>query len=189
MRHLSRTAPLVTPWVSAFCRATKVTTLTIIALMGVWIAGIASSPAAQARDLTGRLGFGYNAEFVNSLIDQRVPGISIKYGLTRDIAVEGIVGVATSSPVDTVTGVKFFKNIFYETNLNFYFMLGGAILNAQGRGGAEFLSGFGVEFFIPGIESLGFACETGGSFDNLSGSFALRTLGVSFLDAGIHFYF
>jgi hypothetical protein len=39
------------------------------------------------------------------------------------------------------------------------------------------------------LESLGFAMETGASLDNLSGSFALKTLGVSFLNAGIHFYF
>jgi hypothetical protein len=145
--------------------------------------------AAQARDMQGRLGLGYNSEFVNSLVDTRVPAVSIKYGLTRDIAAEALVGVRTSSPSNTVTGIKLFKNIFYETNLNFYFMLGGAILNAQGRSGAEFLGGFGAEFFIPGIESLGFAVETGGTFDNLTGSFVLRTLGVSFLDAGIHFYF
>jgi hypothetical protein len=151
--------------------------------------GVAIPLTASARDLQGRLGLGYNAEFVNSLIDQRVPGISLKYGLTRDLAAEAVFGLTTTSPTDTVTAVKFFKNVFYETNLNFYFMLGGAVLTAQNRGGAEFLAGFGVEFFIPGLESLGFATETGGSFDNLTGSFALRTLGVSFLDAGIHFYF
>ena len=147
------------------------------------------SNAAHARDLQGRLGLGYNAEFVNTLVDQRVPAISIKYGLTRDIAAEVAFGITTTTPSDTVTAIKFFKNIFYETNLNFYFMLGGAVLSAQSRGGAEFMGGFGVEFFIPGIESLGFATETGGTFDNLTGSFALRTLGVSFLDAGFHFYF
>lgn len=145
--------------------------------------------AAQARDLQGRLGLGYNAEFVNSMDGQRVPGVSIKYGLTRDIAAELVVGVATTSPSNTVTAAKFFKNIFYETNLNFYFMLGGAVMSEQDRAGAELMTGFGVEFFIPGLESLGFATETGGTLDNLSGSFALRTLGVSFLDAGIHFYF
>lgn len=152
--------------------------------------GLATTPKqAAARDMQGRLGLGYNAEFVNTLIGERTPGISVKYGLTRDLAAEGIIGLTSSTPANTITGIKFFKNVFYETNLNFYFMLGGAILNAQGRSGAEFLTGFGVEFFIPGLESLGFACETGGSFDNLTGSFALRTLGVSFLDAGIHFYF
>ena len=42
---------------------------------------------------------------------------------------------------------------------------------------------------MPGVESLGLTVETGASFGNLSGSFVLRTMGVSFLDAGIHFYF
>lgn len=152
------------------------------------IALLYAAPAA-ARDMQGRLGLGYNSEFANSSGMERVPGISVKYGLTRDIALEGVFGIATTSPSNTVSGIKFFKNVFYETNLNFYIMLGGAMLSAQNRTGAQFLGGFGAEFFIPGLESLGFAVETGGSFDNISGSFALRTLGVSFLDAGIHFYF
>ena len=152
------------------------------------------SRPSEARDLQGRLGLGYNSEFANSTAFSRVPGVSVKYGLTRDIAFEGIVGLATTSPSNSVTAVKFFKNLFYETNLNFYFMMGGGILSSTtpagaAASGAQFLGGFGTEFFIPGIESLGFAVETGASFDNLSGSFALRTLGVSFLDAGIHFYF
>jgi hypothetical protein len=31
--------------------------------------------------------------------------------------------------------------------------------------------------------------ETGASFHNLTGTFVLRTMGISFLNAGIHFYF
>ena len=149
---------------------------------------ITSAPAA-ARDLQGRLGLGYNSEFANNTGLERVPGISVKYGLTRDIAMEGVFGIATTSPSNTVTGIKFFKNLFFETNLNFYTMLGGALLSAQSKSGVQFLGGFGAEFFIPGVESLGFSVETGGSFDNVSGGFTVRTLGVSFLDAGIHFYF
>jgi hypothetical protein len=144
---------------------------------------------AHARDMQGRLGLGYNSEFANSTGLNRVPGVSIKYALTRDIAAEVVVGISTASPTNTVSGIKLFKNIFFETNLNFYGFLGGAAISADSRTGAQFLGGFGAEFFIPGIESLGFAVETGGSFDNVSGSFALKTLGVSFLDAGIHFYF
>jgi len=153
---------------------------------------LASLPAfhrAEARELQGRLGLGYNSEFANSTASERVPGVSLKYGLTRDIAIEGIVGLATSSPANSVTAVKFFKNLFFETNLNFYFMLGGGLLSARNHTGAEFLGGLGAEFFVPGVESLGFSMETGGSFNNISGSFALKTIGVSFLDAGIHFYF
>lgn len=150
---------------------------------------LAELPQAQARELQGRLGLGYNSEFANFGAFTGVPGVSLKYGLTRDVGAEAIVGVGTTSPSNSVTAVKFFKNLFYETNLNFYFMLGGGVLSANSTTGAEFLGGFGTEFFIPGLESLGFSMETGGSFDNLSGSFALKTLGVSFLNAGIHFYF
>ena len=148
------------------------------------------SPAAHSRELQGRLGLGYNNEFVNQTsYAGGVPAISIKYGLTRDIGLEGVFGLNTTSPTNSVTAVKFFKNIFYETNLNFYFTIGAGILSANNTTGAEFLGGFGAEFFIPGIESLGFAMETGAELDNLSGTFGFRTLGFSFLNAGIHFYF
>lgn len=145
--------------------------------------------AAFARDMQGRLGLGFNRQWANFEYANRVPAVSIKYGLTRDIAFEGVAGVSTASPTNSVAGIKLFKNLFFEQNLNFYFMLGGGLLRANNVSGAEFMAGFGAEFFIPGIESLGFSVETGGTLDNLSGSFALKTLGVSFLDAGIHFYF
>ncbi len=144
---------------------------------------------ASAKDLQGRLGLGYNAEFVSSTSANGVPAISLKYGFTRDLAGELIFGIATTTPGSSVSGVKFFKNIFFENNLNFYFMLGGALVSAGGASGSQFIGGFGVEFFIPGVDSLGFSMETGASFDNLSGTFAMRTLGMSFLNAGMHFYF
>jgi hypothetical protein len=150
---------------------------------------LTSAPLAQARDLTGRLGLGYNSEFANFTHTGGVPGISLKYGISRDINVEGVLGVDTASPTNDVVGLKFFKNIFYETNLNFYFMAGGGIVSGDSKTGLELLSGFGVEFFFPGLESLGFAMETGAEIDNLTGSYNLKTLGVSFLNAGIHFYF
>lgn len=145
---------------------------------------------ASARDMQGRLGLGYNSQWANTKsTGVWAPGVSLKYGMTKDLAAELIVGIATTAPSNSVTAVKLFKNIFYETSMNFYFMLGGGLLAANGRTGSQFLGGFGVEFFIPGIESLGFSIESGGSVDNLSGNFVLRTMGVSFLDAGIHFYF
>ncbi len=151
---------------------------------------LTTAPEASARDLQGRLGLGFNNEFASSTAANGVPGISFKYAMTRDIAGEAVVGVATTQPGNSVFAAKFFKNLFLETNLNFYFMLGGGILNASNSSGAEFIGGFGSEFFIPGIESLGFSMEVGGSFENLTtGSFALRTLGVSFLNAGMRFYF
>jgi len=143
-----------------------------------------------ARNMEGRLGIGYNSEFANSNANGfRVPGVSAKYGLTRDVALEGILGFATTAPLNSVTAAKIFRNLFFENNLNFYFMGGLGIINSNSIAGVEFLAGVGAEFFIPGLESLGFSMETGVTFDNGSGAYAIRTLGVSFLDAGIHFYF
>ncbi|MGK5090107.1 hypothetical protein WDW86_21360 [Bdellovibrionota bacterium FG-2] len=144
---------------------------------------------ASAREIQGRLGLGYNNEFGNAPNYRSNPAVSLKYGLSRDFAVEGIVGIYTGAPGNSVAAGKVFKNIFLETNLNFYFMAGFGVLTGNSNSGIEALGGFGAEFFIPGIESLGFAVETGGTFNNMSGAYALRTLGVSFLDAGIHFYF
>ena len=70
---------------------------------------------AWARDLQGRLGVGYNSEFANSVVASPLPGFSIKYALSRDLALEAVVGSKTSSPTNTVTAAKLFKNLFLET--------------------------------------------------------------------------
>jgi len=147
-----------------------------------------AATVVHARDLQGRLGIGYNSQFSNATVANGTPGLSLKYAFTKDIGFEGIGGVSTASPLNLVTAVKFFKNIFYETNLNFYFMLGGGIV-AAGSTGFEFQTGFGSEFFIPGIESLGLSMELGASIGNATGSFLVKTIGVSFINAGMHFYF
>lgn len=68
-------------------------------------------------------------------------------------------------------------------------MAGGGLVSGNSKTGFEIIGGLGTEAFIPGLESLGFAMEAGGSFSNISGSFVAKTIGVSFLNAGIHFYF
>lgn len=141
-----------------------------------------------AKDLHGRLGLGYNGQFANSVALNGVPGVSLKYAFTRDLGVQGIFGFSTSTPSNLVTALKLYKNLFYDTNLNFYCFLGGGIVAANSINGAQFLTGFGTEFFIPGVESVGFSMETGISGDNLSGAFVIKTLGISFIQAGIHFY-
>ena len=148
-----------------------------------------SCTSAHARDMQGRLGLGYNSQFSAAKSAAGIPAVSFKYATARDIAFAGIIGIDTSSPSTTLAALKFFKNIFFENNLNFYFMAAGGYLAANGKSGLEGQTGFGTEFFIPGLESLGFSVETGASFDNLGDGFAFRTLGVSFLSAGIHFYF
>jgi len=149
---------------------------------------VLSSPAFS-KETQGRLGLGYNSEFGNASNASNIPAVSIKYALTRDLAASLVAGVVGSSSMSSVIAVKGYKNLFLEKNLNFYFTFGLGIVNAEGSRGTEVITGFGSEFFFPGLESLGFSFETGVSFNNLSGSFKIRTIGMSFLNAGIHFYF
>jgi hypothetical protein len=147
-------------------------------------------PRAEARDLQGRLGLGFNAQFANQReVNGRVPAISAKYAVTKDIAFEGIIGLATTTPGNSVVAMKFFKTLFFENNLNFYTMLAGGLVTANATSGIDLQGGFGTEFFIPGLESVGFSFELGGELTNLSGSMVFRTMGASFLDAGMRFYF
>ncbi|MFN7685559.1 MAG: hypothetical protein ACK5QT_09125, partial [Oligoflexia bacterium] len=105
----------------------RILRLTLPAALGilfVLLAVFTGSLPANARDLQGRLGVGYNAQFVNSVLGPSVPGVSIKYALSRDLAVSAIVSAKTASPTSSASGVKLFKNLFLETNLNFYMALG-----------------------------------------------------------------
>lgn len=144
---------------------------------------------AQARDMNGRLGIGYNSEFGAPAASSGVPAIAMKYGLSRDIALQAVVGFFTGSASQSVFAVRGFKNLLFENNLNFYFFLGAGLVSVSPNSSFEMMSGFGAEFFIPGLESLGFSVETGVSYGGASGAMALRSLGVSFLNAGVHFYF
>lgn len=150
----------------------------------------AVSLTAEARDLQGRLGLGYNAQFANYRESGgTVPAIAAKYAFTKDIAIEGVVGFATTKPSNSVIGVKLFKNLFFENNLNFYGMLAGGLVSANNNSGMDFQGGFGTEFFIPGLESVGMSFEVGGELTNITGSMVFRTVGASFLHAGMRFYF
>ena len=122
--------------------------------------------AAFAKDLSGRLGIGFTNEFENSTAARQVPIISVKYGASKNLHVLGGVGFDSLSPAEYTVAGKIFKNIFYETNLNFYTAAGLAYEKAS-QSGIEILGVLGCEFFIPGIDSLGFLFETGVSANNV----------------------
>lgn len=160
-------------------------------ILGALIFGLSASMSsvASAREMQGRFGLGFNRQFSNWEALNGVPGISIKYGLTRGVAVDLIAGVGTTSPANAVAATKFFFNVFYETHLNFYAVFGGGLVTASKRAAFELLGGMGCEFFIPGLESVGLSFEIGAQMTNLPGRFVVKTMGASFLDAGVHFYF
>lgn len=158
--------------------------------IGIFAVALASitvfNSTLKAKDLSDRLGVGYNAEYNSNV--RPVPAISLKYGVSKELHVQADLGFNTADPTQLGLGAKLYQNIFYETNLNFY-MAGGVAYLKDAKSGAEFLGVIGAEFFVPGVDSLGFLFEAGVSASNASGTFAIRSVGYSFIDAGIHFYF
>jgi len=143
----------------------------------------------QAKELHGRLGVGYNAEFSSVQAENGVPGLSLKYGITRGLSAELIVGLSTASPVNSLASIKLSQHLIMESQVNFYFFLAGGLVVAEGASSSEFLGGLGVEFFIPGIDSIGFSTDLGASLNNHKGAFTIKTMEMAILNAGIHYYF
>lgn len=150
-----------------------------------------TSPA-QAKELVGRVGLGYNAQFANTALTNGVPAISVKYGLAPRAMIEAVGGFYSGSDGSGVAALKYLQTIHAESYANFYFLLGGGYVSANHRTGTEWIGGLGGEFFIPGVDSVGLSFEAGMSLENLtstSGSYVLKTFGISFIQAGMHFYF
>ena len=150
------------------------------------------SPEVSAKELFGRVGLGYNAQFANTSETNGVPALSVKYGFAPRSQVELIAGFYSGSVGSGVAALKYFYTLKAESYANFYFLLGAGRVSADSRSGSEFLSGFGAEFFIPGVDNIGISFETGMSAEDLtspSGSYVLKTFGASFINAGMHYYF
>jgi hypothetical protein len=151
-----------------------------------------SPSLSNAKELFGRVGLGYNAQFANSYQSNGSPGLSLKYGIAPRGAVEIIAGFNSGSDGSGVAAFKYTQTVHPETYANFYFLLGGGYVYASHKNGMEFLGGLGSEFFIPGVDNIGISFEAGMSAESLtsnSGAFVLKTFGVSFLNAGMHYYF
>ena len=147
---------------------------------------------AEARDLLGRMGLGYNSQFGHTSSVDGSPGISLKYGLAPKAAIELVAGFYSGANGSGVAAAKYLKTVHSDNYANFYFLLGAGYVYTRSKNGAEFLGGLGSEFFIPGVDNLGISFEAGMSAESYSsslGSFVLKTFGVSFLNAGMHYYF
>lgn len=140
-----------------------------------------------AFDKVGRLGIGLSNELNNG-----IPAVSFKMQKNRSFAIGGLAGI-NSSETDGGFGVglKFYRNIFDEPQLNFYLTGMGAILsskiNSTSYSGFQFDLGFGSEFHFTGLNSIGFSFEFGASAYKKK-NFVFQTMGNSFVVSGIHFY-
>lgn len=142
---------------------------------------------AQALEKTNRLGVGMTNQLKNEF-----PALSFKIQKSKSFAFGGMAGISSSDTEGGYgVGLKFYRNIFDEPQLNFYLAGMGALLSNKIGGksysGFQFDLGFGSEFHFSGLNSLGFSFEFGVSA-NKKKDFVFETLGNHFIVAGIHFY-
>lgn len=168
--------------------------------LALLVSGLLLPQMAEAKDMSSRLGIGYS----NSFSVQPMPSLAVKYYPSTDYAVSAALGIDTNSNNSANSGTsnfgfgaKFYKTIFTEDMLNFFMGAGAGLISqgpasgATGSTSSGFeLSGFaGAEFFLPGLESLGFNFMAGIGVTSLSSGVRFRTIGESPLTAGIYFYF
>ncbi|MCK5072614.1 MAG: hypothetical protein KAQ98_04250 [Bacteriovoracaceae bacterium] len=158
-----------------------VTSVFIITLLGLSI-------NVNAANNEGRLGVGTTNQLMTSL-----PAISFKIQKARAFSLGGLFGVNTDDDGGWGAGVKLYRILFDEPQLNFYGAILGALLNRKMGAGGEDESGFqfdltlGCEFHFVGLSSLGFSFETGISVNKLD-DFVIETVGQHFVTAAVHFY-
>ncbi len=163
-------------------------TVSIFSLVSVLFGSVFSTPV-QAKELASRLGVGYRTSFVSFTL----PAVAAYYYPTNDLAVIGALGVDTQendSKFALLGGVR--RIIFKEENMNFFMGGNAAMVNQEVTNkkdsGFEIAANVGGEFFIHGLDSLGFSFESGIGITNMSKT-RFRTLGDSFVSGGMAFYF
>lgn len=146
----------------------------------------------MAADLRGRMGIGFTNQLANDL-----PALSLKIQQSKTFGIGGLLGFNSNEEATLYgAGIKFYRIIFDEPQLNFY--LAGLIATQNyfdptddsTKTGYQVDGTLGTEFHFQGIESIGFSFEFGISARNTDpeeGS-SFQTLGDNFLKAAVHFY-
>ena len=125
-----------------------------------------------------------------------IPAISLKIQQSKTFAIGGLLGFKSDEDATLYgAGVKFYRIIFDEPQLNFYFaglFASESYLNEKNKAetGFQIDGTLGSEFHFQGLESLGFSLEFGVSVRKAdeNGGTSFQTLGDNFLKAAVHFY-
>lgn len=148
------------------------------------------STSAFAADLRGRMGVGASNQLANN-----IPAVSLKIQQSKTFALGGLVGFKSDQDNTLYgAGVKLYRIIFDEPQLNFYLAGTFATLNfldekENAKSGFQIDGTMGSEFHLSGLESIGFSFEFGLSARNADEhGTSLQTLGDQFVKAAVHFY-
>lgn len=151
---------------------------------------------AFAKDLSNRLGVGFSDQFG---VSNGLPSLAVRYYPGSDLILGASLGVDTEKDSSRFGFAgKVMRVVFQEDNMNFYIGAGAGLISREKQSstgtinndsGFE-LSGFGGgEFFLPGLDSLGFCFEMGVGVTSISSEVRFRTIGDNPFRAGMTFYF
>lgn len=150
--------------------------------------GLLAAPSlAHAKDLRGRVGAGFNTSF------GQVQALSVRYGLpTADpainIQVEGDFGFASYENVTdgVFGGGRLLYGVVAEDNMNLYVGAGAGYVGYGTGSVVRIQPVASVDFFLFGLENLGFNASWGLNLDvgDQSGLATTANLG-----AGLHYFF
>lgn len=157
--------------------------------LSVFVSILFLAISAQAKDMTNRMGIGYKNQFSTDL-----PGIAVQYFPGPDIGLSGTLAIDTEKDKSKFGMMaKLYRIVFQEDNMNFYLGAGAGLLsnetNGNNESGFELMAYVGTEFFLAGLENLGFSFEAGTAITSISSGVRFRTFGDHPLRAGILFYF
>lgn len=146
------------------------------------------TPSVFALEKTNRLGLG-----LTNQLKTEFPALSFKTQKSRSFAFGGMAGLSSDkNEGGQAIGLKFYRNIFDEPQLNFYLAGTGAYLanklDGKRYSGFQFDLSLGSEFHFSGLNSIGFSFEFGVSANKKYKDFVFETLGNHFIVSGVHFY-
>ena len=143
---------------------------------------------AHAKDLRGRSGVGFNQQFGH------VSALSVRYGLPTpspviNVQVEGAFGLETAASEDggnVFAGARVLYGFLAEDNMNLFAGGGLGIVTRPNGNTVRTQPTMGADFFLFGLENLGFTIEWGLNLDVGPTSGVSTTAAAA---AGAHYWF
>ncbi len=165
----------------------------------VTIASMLIASNAMAKDLSQRIGAGFNSQIG---LSQHLDAASVRYWINKNVGIQGDLAFMNFSPNNGASqtsfgiGGKFLYNFIEETNMNLYAGAGVYFFSQppynntdSTEGGFSVSALSGIEFFLQGLPNLGFNLELDLGVRYLNGDGTAVGISADSINAGFHYYF
>jgi len=149
--------------------------------------------AAHAKDLRKRFGLGFES-LVGGSPSVSTTALSARFGLPTgnaavNVQIEGDIGFSSYeyAPEGLFYGGRLLYSVVAEDNLNLYLAGGAGVLSVGGVNAVRIQPGMTVDFFLFGLENLGFSTGWAVNLDFGQGTSGVGSAAAAF--AGAHYWF